>query len=45
MRCSICLAKNSFKDIWKSGKLDDENKKIIFVWFDHLINIMNEMNQ
>lgn len=33
-----------FKDIWKSGRLSSEDKKIIFVWFDQFINIMDELN-
>jgi hypothetical protein len=33
-----------FKDIWKSDKLSSDNREIIFVWFDHFINIMDELN-
>ena len=34
-----------FKDIWKSNRLSADDKKIIFVWFDQFINIMDELNK
>jgi hypothetical protein len=33
-----------FKEIWKSNRLSKDNKNIIFVWFDHFTNIMDELN-
>src|SRR5271169_6362044 len=33
-----------FKDIWKGNRLTNDDKQIIFVWFDLFVKIMDELN-
>lgn len=33
-----------FKDIWNSNRLEPDNKNTIFIWFEQIINIMDELN-
>jgi len=33
---------NYFKNMWTSGTLDDDNKEIIWKWFESFINIGNK---
>ena len=33
-----------FKEIWKTDRLSKDNKNIIFTWFNHFINIIDELN-
>lgn len=33
---------NHFKRLWKSNSLTDDDREIIFKWFDHLLNLVEQ---